>query len=257
MNNNFETFESSLLVLIRIMIGGKWNRIMREVGTELPGCIDHQKWEELIRDGPLTCGTYISYVFFISFFVMIGLLVMNLFVAVIVDCFINSSRSLLFIREKNLNQFFLVWNKYDRDLTFRIEAEEFIMLMIELSAPLGFTIEEYNKLSKRKNFKGKIFVSPDSNIVIDRINILQLAKSFNFKLQNGKVHLLDVVKLVTKRAVLTKKAVKEKSKNILTKNFLKLLERKFIEYDPTYLSRDSLKKLEKKLNKKELKNEVR
>jgi hypothetical protein len=70
---NFGTFGSSMLTLIRASTGEDWNYIMMDCGlTTADNC----------QPG-LTCGSSYNYMFFITFEVLQGFIMLNLFVLVI------------------------------------------------------------------------------------------------------------------------------------------------------------------------------
>ena len=235
-NNNFERIENALLVLIKCLIGAKWNSIMREASTALPGCVFNQKHEDLILRGPNECGGFRGYIYFMSFFILFYILVMNLFVAIIVDTFIANSRSFNMIKEREIEYFFELWSKYDNNMDMRITPEALILLMIELKHPFGFSEKEYSNLRKKKDFQGKLFISPDNKIIIDRVNLIQLSKNIKLSMYDNEVHLLDVIKIIIERIIKHHKPKIVKNENLTNKKFTSTLEGILNAYDKNYVS---------------------
>jgi hypothetical protein len=48
-------------------------------------CIKLQSHDEVMRDGIKGCGTWVSYPFFISFTILVSMLIMNLSVAAVIE----------------------------------------------------------------------------------------------------------------------------------------------------------------------------
>lgn len=80
--NNFRNFPNSLIVLFRVVTGEDWQLIMLGSNRSPPDC--SYKPED---GGTSTCGSPLSYVYFITFVLLVFFLVINLFVAVIMDNF--------------------------------------------------------------------------------------------------------------------------------------------------------------------------
>uniref|UniRef100_A0A673GDZ6 Voltage-dependent L-type calcium channel subunit alpha n=1 Tax=Sinocyclocheilus rhinocerous TaxID=307959 RepID=A0A673GDZ6_9TELE len=82
-NNNFQTFLQAVLLLFRCATGEAWQEIML---ASLPGkrCDPESDYEPAEE---FTCGSNFAIVYFISFFMLCAFLIINLFVAVIMDNF--------------------------------------------------------------------------------------------------------------------------------------------------------------------------
>jgi len=134
-NNNFQTFAQSLLVLFRCCTGEVWQDIMM-------GCIkspdtrcDPMSDE---RDNPDGCGSNIAYVYFTTFFVMTSFLILNLFVAVIMDNFDYLTRDWSILGAHHLDEFVTSWAEYDPDGKGRIKHMDVLTLLRKINPPLGF-----------------------------------------------------------------------------------------------------------------------
>ncbi len=94
-NANFETFGGALLLLFRCTTGEKWNLLMREYTFQgdYKGqmCLYEQSYEHYLKHGPLLCGTQLAYLFFLSYVVIMQLMVVNLFIAVVLEGFAQFS----------------------------------------------------------------------------------------------------------------------------------------------------------------------
>lgn len=83
-NNNFQTFEQSILVLFRCATGEVWQDIMMSC-VKTPDVTCDPLSDE--AGNPEGCGSNLAYPYFVTFFVMTSFLILNLFVAVIMDNF--------------------------------------------------------------------------------------------------------------------------------------------------------------------------
>ena len=87
---------------------------------------------------PEGCGSYVAYPFFISFFVVCAFLVLNLFVAVIMDNFDYLTRDWSILGPHHLGEFVTLWSEYDPDAKGRIKHVDVVTLLRKISPPLGF-----------------------------------------------------------------------------------------------------------------------
>ena len=87
---------------------------------------------------PEGCGSYVAYPFFISFFVVCAFLVLNLFVAVIMDNFDYLTRDWSILGPHHLGEFVHLWSEYDPDAKGFIKHVDVVTLLRKISPPLGF-----------------------------------------------------------------------------------------------------------------------
>ncbi|KAM8966075.1 LOW QUALITY PROTEIN: voltage-dependent L-type calcium channel subunit alpha-1F [Sarcophilus harrisii] len=108
-NNNFQTFPQAVLLLFRCATGEAWQEIML---ASLPG----KRCDPESDFGPgeeFTCGSNFAIVYFISFFMLCAFLIINLFVAVIMDNFDYLTRDWSILGPHHLDEFKRVWPEYD------------------------------------------------------------------------------------------------------------------------------------------------
>merc|ERR1740123_1687954 len=134
-NNNFQTFFWSLLILFRSATGEAWQEIMLDCvpGDNAP-CDDAS--DDAGKEGG--CGSYVAYPYFISFFVVCAFLVLNLFVAVIMDNFDYLTRDWSILGPHHLSEFVHLWSEYDPDAKGFIKHVDVVTLLRKISPPLGF-----------------------------------------------------------------------------------------------------------------------
>lgn len=143
-NNNFRSFAQAILVLFRSATGEAWQDIMMDCLTRCdectaentPGCIV----SNITKDDGLhaECGTTVAIPYFISFYVLCSFLIINLFVAVIMDNFDYLTRDWSILGPHHLDEFIRLWSEYDPDAKGRIKHLDVVTLLRKISPPLGF-----------------------------------------------------------------------------------------------------------------------
>merc|ERR1719507_2936472 len=134
-NNNFQSFGQSLLVLFRSATGEAWQDIMLGC-VKGPDAVCDETSED--AGNPEGCGTSFAYPYFISFFVVCSFLILNLFVAVIMDNFDYLTRDWSILGAHHLGEFINLWSEYDPDAKGYIKHVDVVTLLRKISPPLGF-----------------------------------------------------------------------------------------------------------------------
>merc|ERR1719167_842436 len=125
----------AFLVLFRSATGEAWQEIMLDcVPGENAPC-DPESDDAGKEEG---CGSNFAYVYFISFFIICAFLVLNLFVAVIMDNFDYLTRDWSILGPHHLDKFVRLWSEYDPDAKGRIKHVDVVTLLRKISPPLGF-----------------------------------------------------------------------------------------------------------------------
>ncbi|KAL5273022.1 hypothetical protein ACFFRR_000036 [Megaselia abdita] len=134
-NNNFQTFPQAVLVLFRSATGEAWQQIMMDVSVQPDKVVCAPN-----SDDPdnMNCGSYISYPYFITFYVLCSFLIINLFVAVIMDNFDYLTRDWSILGPHHLDEFIRLWSEYDPDAKGHIKHLDVVTLLRKISPPLGF-----------------------------------------------------------------------------------------------------------------------
>ncbi|CAH8532206.1 unnamed protein product [Schistosoma bovis] len=101
--------------------------------------ISWKKLDELGYNGPrATCGSNFAYPYFISFYMVCSFLIINLFVAVIMDNFDYLTRDWSILGPHHLDEFIRLWSEYDPEAKGRIKHLDVVTLLRKISPPLGF-----------------------------------------------------------------------------------------------------------------------
>jgi voltage-dependent calcium channel L type alpha-1D len=140
-NNNFQTFPQAVLVLFRSATGEAWQNIMLDCSIRDDVLCDAKSDMGHFKNGTLTgerCGNNIAFPYFISFYVLCSFLIINLFVAVIMDNFDYLTRDWSILGPHHLDEFIRLWSEYDPDAKGRIKHLDVVTLLRKISPPLGF-----------------------------------------------------------------------------------------------------------------------
>ncbi|XP_030647627.1 voltage-dependent R-type calcium channel subunit alpha-1E [Chanos chanos] len=137
-HNNFKTFSGALMLLFRSATGESWQEIMLS-------CLGGKECEpDPSIAPPFTspdheggCGTDFAYFYFVSFIFFSSFLMLNLFVAVIMDNFEYLTRDSSILGPHHLDEFVRIWGEYDRAACGRIHYTAMYEMLTHMSPPLG------------------------------------------------------------------------------------------------------------------------
>lgn len=116
-------------------IGEAWQDIMMSCAYR-PNEVECD--EEADKTDDNCCGSDFAFPYFISFYVLCSFLIINLFVAVIMDNFDYLTRDWSILGPHHLDEFIRLWSEYDPDAKGRIKHLDVVTLLRKISPPLGF-----------------------------------------------------------------------------------------------------------------------
>ncbi|KAG9327996.1 hypothetical protein JZ751_016982 [Albula glossodonta] len=105
-HNNFQTFVQAIMLLFRSATGEAWHEIML-------ACLSQRPCDERSGSSGKECGSDFAYFYFVSFIFLCSFLMLNLFVAVIMDNFEYLTRDASILGPHHLDEFIRVWAEYD------------------------------------------------------------------------------------------------------------------------------------------------
>ncbi|XP_052409926.1 voltage-dependent L-type calcium channel subunit alpha-1C isoform X2 [Carassius gibelio] len=132
-NNNFQTFPQAVLLLFRCATGEAWQEIMLACAPDRP-C---EKGSEVNHNSE-HCGSNFAIIYFVSFYMLCAFLIINLFVAVIMDNFDYLTRDWSILGPHHLDEFKRIWAEYDPEAKGRIKHLDVVTLLRRIQPPLGF-----------------------------------------------------------------------------------------------------------------------
>ncbi|XP_076823627.1 voltage-dependent calcium channel type A subunit alpha-1-like isoform X3 [Clavelina lepadiformis] len=129
-HNNFRDIIQSLMLLFRSATGEAWQEIMLD-------CVEADCDKEYGHNGQ-KCGSSISYIYFTTFIFFCSFLMLNLFVAVIMDNFEYLTRDSSILGPHHLDEYIRVWAEYDPKALGYIKHTDMFTMLRHMEPPLGF-----------------------------------------------------------------------------------------------------------------------
>lgn len=186
----------------------------------------------------MMCGSDLSYLFFLTFVVIMQLMVVNLFIAIVLEGFAQFSiQNNSIVGSHDYEKLIDIWSFYDPTATGWIKPKHLAFLMYELPAPLGKQ-EDYKEILKKTldhntmikqysdkkaiNMKTKFIYNEQKGLILPHSTVLKLLIDlqlpvYNFE-GNSVCHFKDVCLTATKKALQrnidSKKDITENRRNI-------------------------------------------
>eukprot|EP01062_Namystynia_karyoxenos_P001522 TRINITY_DN1051_c1_g1_i1.p1 TRINITY_DN1051_c1_g1~~TRINITY_DN1051_c1_g1_i1.p1 ORF type:complete len:2267 (+),score=738.59 TRINITY_DN1051_c1_g1_i1:119-6919(+) len=166
---NFESFPNALFLLFRIVTGENWNQVMHDTMVKPPDC----NRSLILDDGREVdeCGLdWEAPIYYISFLLMAGFVLTNLFVAIILDNFATTMEiEQSNLRMHDLHSFTEIWSEFDPAGCLTIPTGWLPKLLEQLGPPLG--------ISRRTS----------------RIEILTRNRAYCIPEHGGRIHFIETL----------------------------------------------------------------
>ncbi|CAJ0597796.1 unnamed protein product [Cylicocyclus nassatus] len=180
-HNNFQSFFNSLILLFRCATGEGWQDIMMAC-TAQKECARAGHLEINYAKGQ-TCGSNISYAYFTSFVFLSSFLMLNLFVAVIMDNFDYLTRDPSILGPHHLDEFIRVWADYDPAATGRIHYTEMYDMLRNIAPPVGFGRNCPYRLAYKHLIRMNMPVAEDGTVHFTTTLFALIRESLNIKMR--------------------------------------------------------------------------
>ncbi|XP_062714462.1 voltage-dependent calcium channel type A subunit alpha-1 isoform X6 [Aedes albopictus] len=142
-HNNFRSFLDGLMLLFRCATGESWPNIML-------ACLKGRPCDPRANKPNETCGSTLAYGYFVSFIFFCSFLMLNLFVAVIMDNFDYLTRDSSILGAHHLDEFVRIWAEYDPSASGKLHFTEMFDMLKNMAPPLGFGNKCPNRLAYKK-----------------------------------------------------------------------------------------------------------
>ncbi|XP_060591923.1 voltage-dependent calcium channel type A subunit alpha-1-like isoform X8 [Ruditapes philippinarum] len=156
-HNNFRSFFQALMLLFRCATGENWQQIMLS-------CLSNTACDPLSDMGTNECGLDLAYGYFVSFIFLCSFLMLNLFVAVIMDNFDYLTRDSSILGPHHLDEYTRVWAEYDPGATGRIQYTDMYDMLRNMEPPVGFGKKCPYRLAYRKLIRMNMSVAMDGTV---------------------------------------------------------------------------------------------
>ncbi|KYO24256.1 voltage-dependent R-type calcium channel subunit alpha-1E [Alligator mississippiensis] len=182
-HNNFRSFLASLMLLFRSATGEAWQEIMLSC-LEGKGC-EPDTTATSGQNENERCGTDLAYVYFVSFIFFCSFLMLNLFVAVIMDNFEYLTRDSSILGPHHLDEFVRIWAEYDRAACGRIHYTEMYEMLTLMSPPLGLGKRCPSKVAYKRLVLMNMPVAEDMTVHFTSTLMALIRTALDIKIAKG------------------------------------------------------------------------
>ncbi|XP_045145639.1 voltage-dependent P/Q-type calcium channel subunit alpha-1A, partial [Echinops telfairi] len=177
-HNNFRTFLQALMLLFRSATGEAWHNIMLS-------CLSGKPCDK--NSGILTpdCGNEFAYFYFVSFIFLCSFLMLNLFVAVIMDNFEYLTRDSSILGPHHLDEYVRVWAEYDPAACGRIHYKDMYSLLRVISPPLGLGKKCPHRVACKRLLRMDLPVADDNTVHFNSTLMALIRTALDIKIAKG------------------------------------------------------------------------
>ncbi|XP_061715728.1 voltage-dependent calcium channel type A subunit alpha-1 isoform X11 [Cydia pomonella] len=178
-HNNFQSFIQALMLLFRCATGESWPNIML-------ACLKPAKCDEKAgKSASEPCGSTLAYAYFVSFIFFCSFLMLNLFVAVIMDNFDYLTRDSSILGAHHLDEFVRIWAEYDPNATGKIHFTEMYDMLKNMDPPLGFGNKCPNRLAYKKLIRMNMPLDDEGKVNFTTTLFALIRENLNIKMRSA------------------------------------------------------------------------
>ncbi|XP_050553677.1 voltage-dependent calcium channel type A subunit alpha-1 isoform X4 [Spodoptera frugiperda] len=177
-HNNFRSFIQALMLLFRCATGESWPNIM--LACRKPAKCDIAAGKASNEE----CGSTLAYAYFVSFIFFCSFLMLNLFVAVIMDNFDYLTRDSSILGAHHLDEFVRIWAEYDPNATGKIHYTEMYDMLKNMDPPLGFGNKCPNRLAYKKLIRMNMPLDDEGKVNFTTTLFALIRENLNIKMRS-------------------------------------------------------------------------
>ncbi|XP_076740744.1 calcium channel, voltage-dependent, P/Q type, alpha 1A subunit, b isoform X8 [Maylandia zebra] len=177
-HNNFRTFFMALMLLFRSATGEAWQEIML-------ACLDRKECDPESGNDKKECGSTFAYTYFVSFIFLCSFLMLNLFVAVIMDNFEYLTRDSSILGPHHLDEYVRIWAEYDPAACGRIHYKDMYSLLRVISPPLGLGKKCPHRVACKRLLRMDLPVADDSTVHFNSTLMALIRTALDIKIAKG------------------------------------------------------------------------
>ncbi|XP_055637968.1 voltage-dependent calcium channel type A subunit alpha-1-like isoform X5 [Toxorhynchites rutilus septentrionalis] len=178
-HNNFRSFVQGLMLLFRCATGESWPNIML-------ACLKGRPCDPRAGKTNETCGSTLAYAYFVSFIFFCSFLMLNLFVAVIMDNFDYLTRDSSILGAHHLDEFVRIWAEYDPNATGKIHYTEMYDMLKNMDPPLGFGNKCPNRLAYKKLIRMNMPLDAEGKVGFTTTLFALIRENLNIKMRTAE-----------------------------------------------------------------------
>uniref|UniRef100_A0A914LJ79 EF-hand domain-containing protein n=1 Tax=Meloidogyne incognita TaxID=6306 RepID=A0A914LJ79_MELIC len=178
-HNNFQSFFNAVILLFRCATGEAWQEIMMS-------CNGGKQCSKITvaATNTATCGSQpISIAYFTSFVFLSSFLMLNLFVAVIMDNFDYLTRDSSILGPHHLDEFIRVWADFDPTATGRIHYSDMYEMLRNIAPPVGFGRKCPYRLAYKHLIRMNMPVADDGTVHFTTTLFALIRESLSIKMR--------------------------------------------------------------------------
>ncbi|XP_073667920.1 calcium channel, voltage-dependent, P/Q type, alpha 1A subunit, b isoform X16 [Paramisgurnus dabryanus] len=177
-HNNFRTFIMALMLLFRSATGEAWHDIMLACLGGMPCDPDSGNEAE-------ECGSNFAYAYFVSFIFLCSFLMLNLFVAVIMDNFEYLTRDSSILGPHHLDEYVRIWAEYDPAACGRIHYKDMYSLLRVIDPPLGLGKKCPHRVACKRLLRMDLPVADDNTVHFNSTLMALIRTALDIKIAKG------------------------------------------------------------------------
>ncbi|XP_076140918.1 voltage-dependent N-type calcium channel subunit alpha-1B [Alosa pseudoharengus] len=177
-HNNFQTFFQALILLFRSATGEAWHEIMQH-------CLSERECEPNSGHTGKECGSDFAYFYFVSFIFLCSFLMLNLFVAVIMDNFEYLTRDASILGPHHLDEFIRVWAEYDPAACGRMNYLDMYEMLRHMSPPLGLGKKCPPRIAYKRLVRMNMPIAEDNTVHFTSTLMALIRTALEIKLASG------------------------------------------------------------------------
>uniref|UniRef100_A0A8C6TWL1 Voltage-dependent P/Q-type calcium channel subunit alpha-1A n=1 Tax=Neogobius melanostomus TaxID=47308 RepID=A0A8C6TWL1_9GOBI len=180
-HNNFRTFIMALMLLFRSATGEAWHDIML-------ACLGGKECDPDSGNTEPECGSTFAYTYFVSFIFLCSFLMLNLFVAVIMDNFEYLTRDSSILGPHHLDEYVRIWAEYDPAACGRIHYKDMYSLLRVISPPLGLGKKCPHRVACKRLLRMDLPVADDNTVHFNSTLMALIRTALDIKIAKGTGH---------------------------------------------------------------------
>ncbi|XP_061840237.1 voltage-dependent P/Q-type calcium channel subunit alpha-1A-like isoform X2 [Nerophis lumbriciformis] len=177
-HNNFRTFIMALMLLFRSATGEAWHDIMLS-------CLGGKECDPASGNTEPECGSTFAYTYFVSFIFLCSFLMLNLFVAVIMDNFEYLTRDSSILGPHHLDEYVRIWAEYDPAACGRIHYKDMYSLLRVISPPLGLGKKCPHRVACKRLLRMDLPVADDNTVHFNSTLMALIRTALDIKIAKG------------------------------------------------------------------------
>uniref|UniRef100_A0A3B3RLK8 Voltage-dependent P/Q-type calcium channel subunit alpha-1A n=1 Tax=Paramormyrops kingsleyae TaxID=1676925 RepID=A0A3B3RLK8_9TELE len=177
-HNNFRTFFQALMLLFRSATGEAWHDIMLS-------CLGGKMCDPRSGNKDPECGSEFAYLYFVSFIFLCSFLMLNLFVAVIMDNFEYLTRDSSILGPHHLDEYVRIWAEYDPAACGRIHYKDMYSLLRVIDPPLGLGKKCPHRVACKRLLRMDLPVADDNSVHFNSTLMALIRTALDIKIAKG------------------------------------------------------------------------